>query len=338
MKARRQPTSAGAERACEVVTPWDASNATGGRLEKRGGEAAGRRREVVGWRAVWWRRRFCISPRIRSRGGNAATDAPRILVSFASRNDPGDRHWGRRQRSLARTAYRNGFDRVVSWTPGKLRKTDFYTRNRAILDCPRGAGYWAWKPYLVFRALSEAPDHAVVVYWDVGRFRGDDPRRGHRFRRPIDPLLRWCDEENGGMLPGVYIPEHGPNRVWTKRDCFVLMNCDTPECWEHPQVQAAFSVWRKSDRALDLVREWMICCTDRRLVTDDPNTCGLPDHPGFRDHRHDQSVLTNLVWKRGLRCYGSPGQSQPDSKNLDALVARIGREWAGGTRSLREEG
>jgi hypothetical protein len=260
---------------------------------------------------------------MRWRGKRSASDAPRILVSFASRNDPDDRFWARRQRRLACSAYRNGFDRVDSWTPERLRETDFYARHRAILDRPRGAGYWAWKPYLIFRTLCEAPAGSVVVYWDVGRSRKGDARRGHRLRRPIDPLLNWCDEQSQGMLPGIYIPKHGPNRRWTKRDCFVLMDWDTPEYWEHPQIQAAFSVWRKSEQALDFVREWMVYCTDRRIITDDFNTCGLPDHDGFKAHRHDQSVLTNLVVKRGLRCFRSPDRSQMDSKNLDALIARI---------------
>lgn len=269
--------------------------------------------------------RFRFSRVIRWRGKHSARDAPRILVSFASRNDPDDRFWARRQRRLARSAYRNGFDRVDSWTHEKLRKTDFYARHRAILDCPRGAGYWAWKPYLIFRTLSEAPADSVVVYWDVGRSHRGDARRGNGFRGPIDPLLRWCDEQNEGMLPGIYIPQHGPNRRWTKRDCFVLMDCDTPEYWEHPQIQATFSVWRKSEEALEFVREWMFYCTDRRIITDDPNSCGLPNHHGFKDHRHDQSVLTNLVLKRGLHCYGSPDQPLMNPKSLNALVARISR-------------
>jgi hypothetical protein len=259
----------------------------------------------------------------------------RILVTYAGAADRSDRFWSQRQRHLNRTALRNGFDAVVPWSPSTLRRTGFYARNRAILDRERGSGYWAWKPYIIYRALRRAPPGSTIVYWDVGRAHRGNPRRGHRFRRPIDLLIEWSEVHNAGILPGVYIPEHGPNRRWTKRDCFVLMGCDSPRYWEHPQVQASFSLWRRSEQAIALVHEWMMHCTDPRLVTDDANTCGLPDLSDFVDHRHDQSVLTNLVLKHGLRCYGSPNERTRGSKSLNALLKRLERERGASVSSLR---
>ena len=37
------------------------------------------------------------------------------------------------------------------------------------------------------------------------------------------------------------------------------------------------------------------------MVGDGPNACGLPNRPDFVDHRHDQSVLTNLVVKHDVK-------------------------------------
>src|SRR5205823_2371810 len=39
---------------------------------------------------------------------------------------------------------------------------------------------------------------------------------------------------------------------------------------------------------------------DRRCITDDMNECGLPNLPRFREHRHDQSILTNLCVKHKI--------------------------------------
>jgi hypothetical protein len=36
-------------------------------------------------------------------------------------------------------------------------------------------------------------------------------------------------------------------------------------------------------------------CEDVRMVSDLPNTQGLPNLPSFSDHRHDQSLLTILA-------------------------------------------
>jgi hypothetical protein len=40
-----------------------------------------------------------------------------------------------------------------------------------------------------------------------------------------------------------------------------------------------------------------------RLITDLPSTCGLPEFPDFKSHRHDQSLFSLLYKKHGyLSC------------------------------------
>ena len=45
---------------------------------------------------------------------------------------------------------------------------------------------------------------------------------------------------------------------------------------------------------------------DPRILCDGPNTCGLPNFEGFRDHRHDQSITTILAMKHGIETFPSP--------------------------------
>ena len=45
---------------------------------------------------------------------------------------------------------------------------------------------------------------------------------------------------------------------------------------------------------------------DARILCDGPNVCGLPNLDGFRDHRHDQSILTILAIKHGIKTHPSP--------------------------------
>ncbi len=49
-----------------------------------------------------------------------------------------------------------------------------------------------------------------------------------------------------------------------------------------------------------LVAEWLRYAGDERVVTDIPNQMGLPDFDGFIDHRFDQSILSNLIYKLDL--------------------------------------
>jgi len=142
--------------------------------------------------------------------------------------------------------------------------------------------------------------------------------------------------ERAGMLPGVYIPQFGPNEHWTKGECFAAMHCDSAEIRRHPQIQATFSVWQAHARSREFVRQWAQWCLDPRAVADERGEPAIPDAPGFRGHRYDQSVLTNLVLLHGLRCFGDPWETivgpyrqSPVDKDIGALADRIaGRTWA----------
>jgi hypothetical protein len=46
-------------------------------------------------------------------------------------------------------------------------------------------------------------------------------------------------------------------------------------------------------------------CTDRRIISDDPNVSEKDNFPSFKEHRRDQSILTNLAVKHGLSVVGS---------------------------------
>lgn len=195
---------------------------------------------------------------------------------------------------LVDSALRTGeFESVISWDQTDLRG-DLSFPAAPLLDQPRGFGYWSWKPHIILDALSRIPDGDVVVYCDAGRYLG-----GSKISRSVIPLVTFA-EHHGGVLPGVAVPHFGPNSRWTRRDCFVLMDCDLPQYWAHPQVQTSFSFWVKCPSALAFLKEWRDFCADRRIVGDGVNACGLPNLPGYIDHRHDQSILTNLVVKHGL--------------------------------------
>jgi protein O-GlcNAc transferase len=211
-----------------------------------------------------------------------------ILVSYAGASDTDlNSSLLRAQTIMTASAPTGKIDEVIAWSRPKLQETRFYDQNRNLLDRPRGSGYWLWKPYIILEALRSAHENDVVVYWDVGKFRPN------QFTRSVTPLIRWC-QMHGGLLPGVPIL---PQCRWTKRDCFHYMGCDTDRFWKVSQIQATFSFW--SGRvAFEFVSEWLHWCTHRRCLTDDPNECGLPNLPGFKEHRHDQSILTNLCVKK----------------------------------------
>lgn len=241
----------------------------------------------------------------------------KTLVSFAAKY-----HYVESQRRLVAAAAATGdFDTIESWSPDRLRETPFYREHRDILDRSRGAGNWAWKPYVIAEALEKRRDGDFVIFSDTGmQAVGDDPLP------PIAPLLTWLDGSERRVAVGVL---HGrPQRVWTKRDCFVLMDCDTARYWEADQIQASWIAFMVSPATRHLVAEWLRYAGDARVVTDMPNQMGLPDLDGFIDHRFDQSILSNLIYKLDLEI---PPLRQP-SKQIRTLIDELETDTLVATR------
>lgn len=199
------------------------------------------------------------------------------------------------QEKLNRSALRFGVDKVLSYRENDLFRTNFYYKNKEILQMKRGAGYWIWKPYFILEAMSKAKKNDIVVYSDSGI----------EVIKRLDPLFEICNKRNGIML----FRTHGQrNKKWTKRDCFVLMNCDSQKYWDAPQVMGSFSLYLNNDSNRAFVEEWLNYCCNKNIVTDMPNVCGLENFPEFKEHRHDQSILSLLAVKYKIEIFRNPSQ------------------------------
>jgi hypothetical protein len=56
-------------------------------------------------------------------------------------------------------------------------------------------------------------------------------------------------------------------------------------------------------------------------LTDLPNTCSLPNYPEFRDHRHDQAILSLLARREGVSLI--PDISQWGDARRDPAIPQI---------------
>jgi hypothetical protein len=169
-----------------------------------------------------------------------------------------------------------------------LKTRPVYNANRRILDTPRGGGYWAWKPYIILDAMYRADDDDIIVYLDASTYLLENPIK--------------CIEDNAtDSLTAVQTCF--PCWQWTKRDCFVSMGCDSEEYWQANQVWAGVIFVRVNDETEHIVKEWRDYCFDWDTVSDQPSK--YPNFPGWVDHRHDQSILSNLVIEYKLKTFGT---------------------------------
>lgn len=184
----------------------------------------------------------------------------------------------RNQANLVASARRHGVTRVFAGNAASLAP-EFAASHAAVLAAGEGAGYWLWKPRIILDTLDRVPEEDLVIYADSGA----------DLRGPLDALVRTAQGRDGVLFWNDY-----PNWMHVKRDAFVLTGTDTEPYHHARQLDAAFLVFRNRARVRTFVRRWLEHCSDPRQLTDQPNTCGRPDLPGFLVHRHDQALLTLL--------------------------------------------
>jgi hypothetical protein len=199
------------------------------------------------------------------------------------------------------------FDAIKSYTPEDLDQ-GFIQDNIEILSRTyRGFGYWLWKPYIILDYLNNHldDDNDIMLYVDAG----------DTFDERIINSVR--DHLDDNLIYAI----HGPhsNTQWTKRDCFVLMDCDNTKYWDTGyQIYSSMIACRKNQTTLDFFNEWFKFCKNKNILTDDENICGKPNFPDFEEHRHDQSIFHNLMTKYDVKTVkmGTPHFWTPDDNIL----------------------
>ena len=164
---------------------------------------------------------------------------------------------------------------------------DFREKNKYILDKGRGNGYWLWKPYFLYKTLTEKLNYGdYLIYADAAIMYVDSAKKLVDFlkEKKLDMYLH--------RLPHL-------ERQYTKRDAFILLGVDQPFYAETGQFNAAFQIYRKTKFTEFFLGEYLYYAQDKRIITDDSNELGVSNYEDFRDHRHDQSILSLLTKKYG---------------------------------------
>lgn len=211
----------------------------------------------------------------------------------------GDLKYRKSLEILEKTAYETGkVDQVFTYNREWIETTEFYRKNKYILDIPRGNGVWLWKPYIILETIKQLEKGDIVMYSDAGISVIDN----------LTPLFEMAQQSpNGGMVlfpvPGGHL-----NRTWTKRDCYILTDCDEEKYYNHEIINGAFSLWVKNENSIQFLNTWLRYLRDPRISTDEANICGKQNIQGFKEHRHDQSVLSLMAVKNNFKFFRDPTQ------------------------------
>lgn len=92
-------------------------------------------------------------------------------------------------------------------------------------------------------------------------------------------------------------------RQWSKRDAFEIIGCNYEEYQNAFQCEATFVLIKKTAFSIEFVKEWLMYCCDRRIVTDDENVLGKPNAVDFISNRHDQTAFSLLCKKHNIKAF-----------------------------------
>ncbi|MBN1317288.1 MAG: hypothetical protein JXA42_17530 [Anaerolineales bacterium] len=186
------------------------------------------------------------------------------------------------------------FDRIISFSPGDI-DPDFRKKNDHIFRQRRGDGFYLWKPYFIHKVLQQINNGDYLFYSDAAAY----------FITPICELVNCCEKSAQDIIP---FDLTAPEKFWTKRDAFKLLDCDSPKFYETNQRMASFSLWRKTAFSTGFSETYLEYSQDERILADWVNQTDLPNYDGFVAHRHDQSIFSLLTKKYDLDPFRDPSQ------------------------------
>lgn len=171
-----------------------------------------------------------------------------------------------------------------------LKTTDFYVKNKWIFDnIQKGAGNCLWKPYLILKELEAAEEGDAVVYMDSQDLVLLDQIENFKL-----VLQNHLTTQGYCLVQGPH-----PSALFTKFDCFYMMNCMDQKYTNSRQLEAGFIGFVKRFDTVRFVKEWLAYCLNPIVLLDCKSTLGN-EIEQFIDHRNEQAILTLLSLKYNL--------------------------------------
>lgn len=200
-------------------------------------------------------------------------------------------------RRIGRQARRLGiFDEVILYTPSDVPE---YVRKSPLFSCPRGAGYWSWKPALIYETLQRHEEGTVVVYVDAGCTLRKSPQWSEYLAqmKEYDTLcFQYADNQPQWEKWG---SKSGKTKYWTKKATLEFMDhyIGNQSYHEYGQIWGGCLFFKGKNN--NLLEEWNDLTFRHPELIMDPTPEEMKDqNEGFAGHRHDQSILTPLCMNR----------------------------------------
>lgn len=151
----------------------------------------------------------------------------------------------------------------------------------------RGYGYWCWKSHIILQCTRALPEGGALLYLDAGCHLNVKGKA-----RMLEYLKTLQESPTGVLAFSIGGTQGMLERQWTKGDVFAHYHCtDNEQVTNTPQIAATHIFVRKCPESIAFLEAWNNAWqTDFTLIDD--TLSREANLSGFKDHRHDQSLLS----------------------------------------------
>lgn len=192
------------------------------------------------------------------------------------------------------------FCSVDVFSPSDLSDEFRQSRSRLICRHKRGHGLWCWKPEVILRKLCLMRPDDWLCYLDAGCSLNIEGR--NRFSEYLDIAA-------DSPVPWLAFSLTHPVGAYTKRDLLRALGADTGEMRKRAMLVAGVHFVRAAEVTIGLASRWQELMGCERLIDDSQSA---DEHPGFIEHRHDQSVFSLLAIEQGVTTLPDETYFEPD--------------------------
>lgn len=237
----------------------------------------------------------------------------KILVAYAdSKMAYSLKHIGRQAGKL------NFFDEIKLFTPDDLPEE---VKGWELMKYSYGGGYWAWKPYIIWKTLQDNDVDTVVFYIDAGCTLKNGyewewlAKLSERYETILfqykDIMPEW--EKFGSTSTKI--------KYWTKKSAIDFYDSYVGDSsWkENNKIMGGCIIVRNKNNKI--INEWVRIVREHPEVIMDPNDEKQLAY--FAQHKHDQPLLVALSHKFKDDCLVLPEFQESLGENVPIYASRI---------------
>jgi hypothetical protein len=165
-----------------------------------------------------------------------------------------------------------------------IKHSQYYPNHKDVLD--QTSFGFAFKPLIIYETLNMIEEGDVILYVDANHIFAKDP----------DVFVQIAMQK--GMMIRNHVWMEYYNKDWTRRDMFVNMGCDEEKYWNGLQMQGNVMGICKCNLSMRFIKEWLDYSLDYNVMFGNNQ---YPNFPNFREHRHEQSIMSILCVKYDIK-------------------------------------